>query len=115
VIDGGSNRGGILPYLHSEVWLGWPIDDPNPVRVEEPATWQSDAEWHAEHGQPRWRHPLGLTLGIIVALAVIGAGVAWLLRARHNESTDDAFVDGYVTQVAPQVAGRATRLQFSDN
>ena len=54
-------------------------------------------------------------LAVVVGLAVIGAGVVWWLHARQFVTTDDAFVDGYVTQMAPQVAGRVTALQFADN
>jgi hypothetical protein len=43
---------------------------------------------------------------------LIGAGTVFWLHARHFESTDDAFIDGYVTQTAPQVAGRVTKLLF---
>jgi hypothetical protein len=43
---------------------------------------------------------------------LIGAGTVFWLHARHFESTDDAFIDGNVTQTAPQVAGRVTKLLF---
>ena len=91
------------------------MDDPYPVSVRGDATWQSDAERQTERGPPRWRRPLGIALAGVVGLAVIGAAVLWWLHARQFETTDDAFVDGYVTQVAPQVAGRVTALKFADN
>jgi membrane fusion protein (multidrug efflux system) len=37
------------------------------------------------------------------------------LHARHFETTEDAFVDAYVTQMAAQVAGRVIALEFSVN
>ena len=77
-------------------------------------TWQSDAE-HRSDRPHRRRRPLIIALIAIGAAIVVGAGTAWWLSARHFESTDDAFVDGYVTQMAPQVAGRIAALTFVDN
>lgn len=91
------------------------MDDPYyPLSTREHATWQSEAEKQSVH-KPRWRRVVGFGIAAIVAIALIVAGILWWLSARHFESTDDAFVDGYVTQVAPQVAGRVTRLLFVDN
>jgi membrane fusion protein (multidrug efflux system) len=91
------------------------MDDPTAVSNRERTTWQSEAERQSEHGPRRWRRPLAFALGGIIALAVIGAGVAYWLQSRNYETTDDAFIDGYVTQVAPRVAGTVTALQFTDN
>ena len=63
----------------------------------------------------RLRRPLlfgGLALLIIVA--VIG-GILWWLHARHYESTDDAFIDGHMVQVSPEIAGRIARVAVDDN
>ena len=63
----------------------------------------------------RLRRPLlfgGLALLIIVA--VIG-GILWWLHARHYESTDDAFIDGHMVQVSPEIAGRIVRVAVDDN
>ncbi|MEJ0020308.1 MAG: HlyD family secretion protein [Acetobacteraceae bacterium] len=86
-----------------------------PIGDRDRATWQSDAERRSERGPPRWRRPLLIAAGFAAAIVVIGTVTLWWLHARHFESTDDAFVDGYVTQMAPQVAGRVTALRFSDN
>ncbi len=91
------------------------MDDLHPVTEHERATWQSEAEQRADRQPARWRRPLLISLGAVVAIAVITAGVIYWLHARHFESTDDAFVDGYVTQMAPQVAGRVISLKFVDN
>jgi membrane fusion protein (multidrug efflux system) len=60
----------------------------------------------------RW---LAWTGGIVLVAAVIAGGVLYWLDTRDFESTDDAFVDAYTTQMAPQVAGRVTGLLFADN
>ena len=91
------------------------MDDPYPVSDRERSTWQSDAERQSETAAPVWRHPLGIVLAAVLGIAIIGAGTLYWLHGRHYESTDDAFVDGYVTQLAPQVAGRVTALEFADN
>lgn len=91
------------------------MDDPYPVTTRDRATWQSDAERRSERQPTRWRRPLGIGGGALVVVALIVAGTLYWLNTRHFESTDDAFVDGYVTQVAPQVAGRVVALKFSDN
>jgi membrane fusion protein (multidrug efflux system) len=60
----------------------------------------------------RW---LGWAAGILLVVAVVGGGVLYWLDTRDFESTDDAFVDAYTTQMASQVAGRVTELRFADN
>jgi membrane fusion protein, multidrug efflux system len=53
---------------------------------------------------------------LIIALAVcVVAAVYYLRFIAPFESTDDAFIDGHVTQVAPQVAGRVARVLVNDN
>lgn len=47
---------------------------------------------------------LGAVLGAF-ALAGIGYAAYWTLYARYHEFTDDAYVDGNVVQITPEVAG----------
>jgi membrane fusion protein (multidrug efflux system) len=58
---------------------------------------------------------LGVSAGLLLLLGMIAGGALYWLDARHFETTDDAFVDTYTTQVAPRVAGQVTRLLFADN
>jgi len=53
-----------------------------------------------------------LAIALLIA-AVIGGG--WWLATRNSETTDDAFVDGDVVQISPQVGGRVAAVRFSDN
>src|SRR6516164_7287309 len=56
-----------------------------------------------------------LVIGLAV-LILLGAGVFYyFLFIAPYESTDDAFIDGYVTLVAPRVAGQITQLLVTDN
>ena len=64
---------------------------------------------------PRWKKLLYWGIGLLVLVAAIVWGVLYWLHARHYESTDDAFVDGYISQVAAQVAGRVLRIAVTDN
>lgn len=91
------------------------MDDPYSNTTLEHTTWQTRAERQAERGSPRWLRWLVIAASTAVAVGVIAGGVTWWLHARHFETTDDAFVDGYSTQMAAQVAGRVTKLEFSDN
>ena len=51
--------------------------------------------------------------GIVGTAALIGG---WHIWGGHNfESTDDAFIDGEVIQLAPQIGGRVMAVHFRDN
>ena len=91
------------------------MDEPYPVAERERRTWQSEAERQSVAPRPHWRRRLAIALGIVAALAVCGAAFVYWSYARHFESTDDAFVDGDVTQMAPRVAGQVIALNFADN
>ncbi len=54
-------------------------------------------------------------IGLLVLAALIIGGVLYWLHSRHYETTDDAFIDGYISQIASQVSGRVTRIAFDDN
>ena len=57
-------------------------------------------------------------LKVMVGLVVIGAAsaaVPWVLRLLRTVSTDDAYVNGHVTFVAPRVAGQVVRVLVDDN
>jgi len=58
---------------------------------------------------------LGFVIGALVLIGLaVGATLYWL-NARNFETTDDAAIDAYTTQMAPRVAGQVTRLLFADN
>jgi membrane fusion protein (multidrug efflux system) len=50
---------------------------------------------------------------VVVVLVVVG-GLVWL-RARGRESTDDAQVDGRITQIAPRVGGTVVKVGVDNN
>jgi membrane fusion protein (multidrug efflux system) len=56
-----------------------------------------------------------LVIGV-VALVVLAAGIFYyLLFIAPYESTDDAFIDGYVTATSSRVPGQVVRLLIQDN
>jgi membrane fusion protein, multidrug efflux system len=75
---------------------------------------QNDGE-QSKPPMPRRKKLLYWAIGLLVLAALVTAGVLYWLNARHYETTDDAFIDGYISQIASQVAGRVTRIAFEDN
>lgn len=60
------------------------------------------------------RRPMLLALFLIVA-SVVGAGAVWYdLYGRWYQSTDDAYVDGNVVQITPQVTGTVVSIGADD-
>jgi membrane fusion protein (multidrug efflux system) len=53
--------------------------------------------------------------GGALLLAVLTVGAPWALAFMNTVSTDDAYVNGHVTFVAPRVAGQVARVLVDDN
>ncbi len=70
-----------------------------------------------EQETPPWykRHPVLAGLALLVLAVIIAGGVWWWLSSQNYATTSDARVAGDVTQIAPQISGRVTRLLFTDN
>src|SRR5580704_488947 len=77
----------------------------------------ADAEAASEK-KPQ-RKPLNrkaaLIVGAVVACVLAVVALVWWLHARHYESTDDAFIDAHVVQIAPRIAGQVARVLVRDN
>jgi membrane fusion protein (multidrug efflux system) len=54
-------------------------------------------------------------LGVVVLLAAVVFGVPLVQQALNTVSTDDAYVNGHVTFVAPRVPGQVLRVLVDDN
>ena len=54
-------------------------------------------------------------LGVLAALVLLFLIVPRVLHALRTESTDDAYVNSYVTFVAPRVMGQVARVLVDDN
>ncbi len=69
----------------------------------------------AKPPMPGWKKALYWLIGLCILAALIVGGVLYWLHARHFETTDDAFIDGNISQVSAQVGGRVIRLAIEDN
>jgi membrane fusion protein (multidrug efflux system) len=66
-------------------------------------------------GPPLYKRPVFIVTSVIVtAIIVVGGIVLWLFL-RQYVSTDDAFIDGHVVQISPQVAAQVASLHVVDN
>ena len=55
-----------------------------------------------------------LGVSTVVLLAGIAYGIYWALVLNHYESTDNAYVQGNVVQVTPQIAGTVVAINADD-
>src|SRR5207249_5155014 len=58
----------------------------------------------------RW---LLIVVGAFAALG-IACGIYWALALRHVQSTDDAYVNGNVVQITPQISGTVVAIGADD-
>jgi len=70
----------------------------------------------APTGKQSQRRPLWMWIvgGVLVLLALYEA-IPWTINAFRTESTDDAYVNGHVTFVAPRVPGQVVRVLVDDD
>jgi membrane fusion protein, multidrug efflux system len=54
-------------------------------------------------------------LAAVIAVVVVIFGGRWIVGIINTVSTDDAYVNGHVTFVAPRVPGQVTRVLVDDN
>jgi membrane fusion protein, multidrug efflux system len=51
----------------------------------------------------------------VVILGLLIAAIPWIIYSLNTVSTDDAYVNGHVTFVAPRISGQVTRVLVDDN
>ena len=56
-----------------------------------------------------------LVLGVLMGAILLFLGIPRVIHAFNTISTDDAYVNGYVTFVAPRVSGQVVRVLVDDN
>src|SRR5579862_8183481 len=66
----------------------------------------------APHTGSRWWMWIVLAAGVVLAAIF---GVPWIQESLNTVSTDDAFVNGHVTFVAPRVPGQVAKVLVDDN
>ena len=72
-----------------------------------------DGDGERKSAGPRSKKPL-IILGIVVAVAAVVAFFVWFAR-RNLVTTDDAYTDGNVVEMAPKVSGYVVALSVDDN
>ena len=85
----------------------------NPASPNKPAV--SDQPLKPTAKPPRKRRLWSIVVGALVAAVLLFTGIPRVIRALNTISTDDAYVNGYVTFVAPRVSGQVTRVLVEDN
>jgi membrane fusion protein, multidrug efflux system len=65
--------------------------------------------------RPLFKRPIFLIGAAVVLLIGAVIGIRYWLYARAHESTDDAFIDGYIVQVSPKASGYIKKLYIKDN
>jgi membrane fusion protein (multidrug efflux system) len=78
------------------------------------ATAETTQETQQDSGNPRKRKVLLLALALIVILAGVGVWAWHELYGRWSESTDDAYVNGNVVEITPQVTGTVVSIGADD-
>jgi membrane fusion protein (multidrug efflux system) len=78
-------------------------------RVTEP---QAPAPAAPAHGKRRWLLCVGSVVGLVLAGYLL---IPLIDTALNTESTDDAYVNGHVTFVAPRVPGEVIHVLVDDN
>ena len=81
------------------------------------APFEHDRTEAPEHEAPSWfnRHPKLAMLALLVLAAIVAGGTWYWLTSQNYVTTSDARIAGNVTQMAPMISGRVTKLLFTDN
>ena len=105
-------------------------DKPGSINAQPPANGDASAFHDAKSAQttpesraapqeirkPTQRRKLLVgVLGVGVVAVLLVFGIPWIEEMLNTVSTDDAFVNGHVTFVAPRVAGQIARVLVDDN
>jgi membrane fusion protein (multidrug efflux system) len=83
------------------------------TNAENAAAANARAAQNTPSGTPK-RKKVMLTIAAIFAIAAIGYLAYWAIFLRDFEETDNAYVQGNVVQVTPQVAGTVTKIYADD-
>src|SRR5215510_13293162 len=65
--------------------------------------------------KPKRKRRLRIWVAAIAGVLLVVFGVPWIQHSLNTVSTDDAYVNSYVTFVAPRVPGQVSRVLVDDN
>jgi membrane fusion protein (multidrug efflux system) len=102
-----------------------PSNRPEPINAPSTATGEESAAPDAAPAPPPGPVPpaprkakrklLAGGLGVVILAVAVVFGIPWVEAMLNTVSTDDAYVNGHVTFVAPRVAGQISRVLVDDN
>jgi len=75
---------------------------------------QADQNKTKKDPRPLYKKPVFITACVAAVLLLIGGIILWLIL-RQYVSTDDAYIDGHVTQVSPRASAQVLSLHVRDN
>ena len=87
---------------------------PNQRAPEQPDQERTREEEEAAARTAERKNRLKRIAPIVALVAVVGA-LLWWLHARQYEDTDDAQVDGHISQIGPRISGYITKVYVEDN
>jgi membrane fusion protein, multidrug efflux system len=87
--------------------------EPEAAPSSKPVTPEATLGPKSKPARSRRRWPI--VLGIIVGALLLFIGIPRILHALNTVSTDDAYVNSYVTFVAPRVSGQVANVLVDDN
>src|SRR5262252_6816509 len=90
-----------------------PTEEPKPASTEHSGTPEESSGPAVRPARKRRKRMVILL--VLLAVAILFVAVPRIIRALNTVSTDDAYVNGYVTFVAPRVAGQVARVLVDDN
>ncbi|RDU97378.1 efflux RND transporter periplasmic adaptor subunit [Trinickia dinghuensis] len=76
-------------------------------------TQQTAASVQSQNNNSRRKRLMTLLIGVIL-IAAVAYGLYYFLDARFHEDTDDAYVNGNVVQITPQVTGTVIAVNADD-
>ncbi|WP_206952604.1 HlyD family secretion protein [Trinickia acidisoli] len=76
-------------------------------------TQQTAASAQSQNNNSRRKRLMTLLIGVIL-IAAVAYGLYYFLDARFHEDTDDAYVNGNVVQITPQVTGTVIAVNADD-
>ncbi|MGA2244895.1 MAG: HlyD family secretion protein [Verrucomicrobiota bacterium] len=67
------------------------------------------------NGRPNFTRPRFVLPGALVLAVLLYFGIVYLVVFFTHESTDDAFIAGHITAVAPRISGQVAAVYVNDN
>src|ERR1700757_2564682 len=90
-----------------------PSEESKPASTEQPGSPETSSQPGNRPARKRRRRMV--ILFAVLAGAILFVAIPRIFHALNTVSTDDAYVNGYVTFVAPRVAGQVARVLVEDN